>query len=108
MQTTNNAVMIVSMVAKGVADDVANRVREMTQSKISIFYGSVHSGEKGFLGIPLNDEVVEILCVVEQSEVDGVVNAISEIGRMDELGRGYIVTIPSVGVTIPSPKDGSA
>lgn len=108
MQTINNMVLIVSMVDKSVADEVASQVHNLTESKISIFYGSGHSEERGFLGIQLNEEVVEIICVVEQTEVDAIIDVISEIGRMDELGKGYIVTLPSVTAMIPSPKKETA
>ena len=104
MQVINNMVLIVSMVDKSVADEVASKVHSLTESKVSIFYGSGHSEERGFLGIQLNDEVVEIVCVVEQSEVDEIVRTISETGRMDELGKGYIVTLPSVTAIVPAPK----
>lgn len=108
MQTNENMVMIVSMVDKSVADEVASQVHAMTESKVSIFYGAGQSNERGFLGIPLNDQIVEIVCAVEQSEVEGILNTISELGRFDELGKGYIVTIPSVTVMVPSPKEESA
>ncbi len=105
MQTNENMVMIVTMVDKSVADEVASKVHDMTESKVSIFYGTGHSNERGFLGIPLNDEIVEVVCAVEQSVVQEIVDTISELGRFDELGKGYIVTIPSVTVMVPSPKE---
>ena len=104
MQTIENAVMIVAMVEKSVANEVASQLYTMTDSKISIFYGSGQSNEKGFLGITLNDEVVEIVCAVDQPEVDSIVKTISEIGRLDELGKGSIMIVPSVTMMIPSPK----
>ncbi|MBR4686616.1 MAG: hypothetical protein IKP04_08885 [Candidatus Methanomethylophilaceae archaeon] len=104
METNQNMVMIVSMVDKSVADEVASQVYEIAQSKVSIFYGSGKTDERGFLGVRLNDEVVEIVCVVDHSMVDDITKLISEVGRMDELGKGYIVEIPSVTFIGPTPK----
>lgn len=92
------------MVDKSVADEVASQVNDIAQSKVSIFYGAGKTNERGFLGVQLNDEVVEIVCVVESSLVDDITKVISEVGRMDELGKGYIVTIPSVNFLRPTPK----
>ena len=36
--------------------------------------------------------------------VDDITKLISEVGRMDELGKGYIVEIPSVTFMGPTPK----
>lgn len=101
MRTIENMVMIISMVDKSVADAVAAKLHDTTDSRITIFYGTGHTDKKGFLGIQLNDEVVEIICVVEKAEVDHVINEISETGRMEELGRGYIVTVPFVTMMVP-------
>ena len=104
METDHNMVMVVSMVDKSVADEVASQVNDIAQSKVSIFYGAGKTNERGFLGVQLNDEVVEIVCVVESSLVDDITKVISEVGRMDELGKGYIVMIPSVTFLRPTPK----